>query len=245
MKYQEQLLAILYDLSQTINSEIRLQPLLKKFLQRMMYHTGYSSGLVISQKKNLDGSISSQLNISIGDRLAQNYIGQNLNLPLMPGVNDSDFDPNIILKNLPIRQNYYHQYLIFPIADYGFILHLTIEADSDSFPYQQAFTPIMANLSHNIKLCQHSEAYLESLIEDRDKARRDNEQFRQALDTTSDIVLLIDVTCGEVIDFNHQALTVLRCTESEILKLQLKDLLDKESAKSIQMLLTRLETQGE
>ena len=80
MSSQEQLLSILYDLSQTISSEVRLQPLLKKVLQRIMYHTGFPCGFIVSDEGEDDKSGGRRLQIAIGDRKLLSSRGEFLDL---------------------------------------------------------------------------------------------------------------------------------------------------------------------
>lgn len=41
---RERMLAVLYDLALALSSEVRLRPLLSRFIQRLLYHTSFPAG---------------------------------------------------------------------------------------------------------------------------------------------------------------------------------------------------------
>lgn len=237
MDKQEQLLIILYDLSQTINSETKLQPLLKKLLQRLMYHTGYTGGLIFNNEKTSDSQIHLNLQIAIGDRQSKSQVGSFFDPKIFP--TDKKY---IDLSKLPVRQDHYHTQLILPIPDYGLILLLGVE-EYVPHAYEQIFAPVLANLTKSIRLCQHSEMYTDSLIADRDRAKSNNERFRQALDTSSDFILLIDPETGNIIDFNLSSIRRLGYSNNELFQLHLDDLIEDAPLNLVVDLINRLQVE--
>lgn len=242
MTNQAQLLSILYDLSQTISSELRLQPLLKKVLQRLMYHTGYSCGLILSDEPLKNSEEIQRLQIAIGDRKILGFKGQRLDLPAGLVIKKAELIPVPDLSMLPVRQDFYQICLKLPIPGYGMIVLLGAEAASETVPFDRVFSPVMANLAKSIRLCQHSEAYTTSLIEDRDKAISDNERFRQALDASSDYILLVDPKSGQIVDFNQSAVREFGYSREEFGGLKLIDLLVQCSPDFVKDLLNKLQT---
>jgi len=63
----------------------------------------------------------------------------------------------------------------------------------------------MANLSRAITLCRDHEAFTAGLVAERDAARVGLERFRAALDTSGDVIAIIDASTGRLVDFNATA----------------------------------------
>ncbi len=220
---QEQIITILYDLSQTISSEVELSPLLKKLLQRLMYHTGYSCGLILS---NETGG-RQRLQTSIGDIKLKKHSGELFDISNITARGEGN--RTLDLTMLPVRQDYYQSLLRLPIPNYGDILLLATWADSDSPPYEQIFAPVLANLTKTITLCKDSEAYTAALIKDKEKLTGDNLLFRQSLDTSSDFIILADLESGNLFDFNKSTTTALCYSDKELNGMSLEDLFTEDS----------------
>lgn len=162
MNKQIKLLSILFDLSQVLSSETKLENLLKKVLQRLMYHTGYSCGFVL-EKLSSNDNLTHNIRMVIGDRKLRKYLTKNLNLSKVLATKT---DNKLDIKNLrflPIRQDYYQIILRLAIPDYGEIILLGVEDNSQNMPFEQMFAPVLANLTKSIHLCQQSEAYTKRL----------------------------------------------------------------------------------
>ncbi|MDD2344153.1 MAG: hypothetical protein PHV54_14890, partial [Tolumonas sp.] len=78
---REHILSIINDLILTIGRENKLQPLLIKVLQRLMFHTGYPTGLVLLDFETEAGKTKAQLIASIGDRVIQRQNHQFITVP--------------------------------------------------------------------------------------------------------------------------------------------------------------------
>ncbi len=246
MNKQAQLLTVLYDLSQTIGSEISLQPLLEKTLQRLMYHTGYSCGLVLSNGSLADDYKRQCLEVAIGERQLQKHLGEYFVLPVAV-IDSPAASQKPDLSMLPVRQDHYQALLILPVPDYGTILLLGAESSESALPFDQIFLSVLANLSKAIRLCQHSEAYTASLIADSEEVRGDNKRFRQALDTSSDYIFLIDSEDMRLVDFNQSVIRTLNYSQEEMLGLHLGELIADCTPAFLSNLLLRLksDSQGE
>lgn len=78
---REHILSVLYDLSLTIGGEIRLDALFRKVLQRLLYHTAFPAGLVVTDISTASGSTQGRLATVIGDHRLEPVIGAQLELP--------------------------------------------------------------------------------------------------------------------------------------------------------------------
>lgn len=235
MLSQEHIIAILYDLSQTISSEVKLTPLLKKLLQRLMYHTSYSCGFILKSETLSDGSEKQYLQISIGDRGLQKHLGEPLDISYVE-------NKTLDLTKLPVRQDHYKSTLILTIPKYGKILLLAVEEEENRPPYEKIFTPILANLSKTITLCQYSEAYTDSLVKDKVRLTDDNLLFRQSLDTSSDFIILADSKSGTIIDFNKSTPIALGYNDNEMASIELENIFTEDTFPSFKKIAKRIKS---
>ncbi len=169
----EQILAILYEMAIVIGGEIRLQPLLTKTLQRLLFHTSFPCGMVLLDAPELASRqygrdrAGVRLEVSIGDFELAGHNGRALELPaaLLRGGAALGDDPGL-LAALPCRRDFYSAFLRLPIDDCGVILLLSPVAPSPGIPYTSMFQPIMNNLAKAILLCRSNEAYTRRLLDD-------------------------------------------------------------------------------
>ncbi|MFZ2269368.1 MAG: PAS domain-containing protein [Azonexus sp.] len=168
---REQILSILYDLSLTISSEIRLDSLLKKTLQRLLFHTSFPVGVVFADQENGEFGISARLEAAIGDYLLVERCGEQFNLPagLLAGKVEL-LSEATLLAPLSLDQNYSHC-LRLPVDAQTSILLLSLAPVESSVPLTQIFQPVLANLAKAITLCRNNERLTRSLAADRDDAR--------------------------------------------------------------------------
>jgi hypothetical protein len=168
---REQILGILYDLSLTIGSEIRLDRLLKKTLQRLLFHTSFPAGVVFGAEESGEFGVTARLQAAIGDYLLVERCGENFNLSpgLLAGkvelLNDAT-----LLASLSLDQNYTHC-LRLPVDAQTSILLLALAPVESTVPLTQIFQPVLANLAKAIILCRNNERLTRALAADRDDAR--------------------------------------------------------------------------
>ncbi len=152
-----QALTVLYDLALTIGSEVTVEALLSRTLQRFLYHTGFPAGIIYS---SLPGAASSalpevRLEAAVGNYALIKRTGEAMPLPAAL----VDTAPMLAelpdaLAVLPARRPYRHV-LRLPIPDFGAALLLSPEAPRSALPLTELFVPIMSRLATAITLCQH------------------------------------------------------------------------------------------
>lgn len=167
---RDQLLAVLYDLSLTIGREVTVDSLLTKVLQRLLFHTGCPTGLVISHADGTDAGSGKLLKV-IGDHHLQQQAGQDI--PLPPGLLGRNIhaacDPALLAQLT--GQPRYQYGLRLPLEQHYSILLLAPVAMLQHLPLEHVFPPILSNLARAIKLCHDSEQLAEALQRERNQAK--------------------------------------------------------------------------
>ncbi|PXX51257.1 HD domain-containing phosphohydrolase [Aquitalea magnusonii] len=167
---KDQLLAVLYDLSLTIGREVTVDALLTKVVQRLLYHTGCPTGLVLGHPLGLDAGHGRVLKV-IGDHLLQQQQGEDIALPpgLLGRTIRSDL-PQALLQDFT-GQPRYQCGLRLPLDPQHTILLLAPTPLLQQLPLEHVFPPVLANLSRAIKLCQDSEQLAETMQRERNQAK--------------------------------------------------------------------------
>ncbi|HEX8962122.1 MAG TPA: ATP-binding protein [Rhodocyclaceae bacterium] len=150
-----QALSVLYDLALTIGSEVTVDALLTKTLQRLLYHTGFPAGMVYTALPGMAGPDAElRLEAAVGNYMLVKRVGAVMKLPAAlvepaPLLTEA---PEL-LAALPARKPYRHV-LRLPIPGFGGVLLLSPDAPRSSLPLQDLFLPIMSRLATAITLCQ-------------------------------------------------------------------------------------------
>ena len=84
---QEQILSILYELAMVVGAETRVNPLLNKTLQKLMYHTGFPCGMFVEASNeqvftddSQDGRLAVTLKAVIGNHRLTSKTGEILEI---------------------------------------------------------------------------------------------------------------------------------------------------------------------
>ena len=168
---REQILAILYDLALAIGSETHLDALLRRAVQRLLFHTSFPAGVVLVDPASGEFGLTAQLVTSVGDHVLAERCGSRFNLPdglLAPQV-ALLADP-VLLAPLALDQEYSHC-LRLPVDAQTTILLLSPLPPASQLPLTQIFQPVLANLARAMTLCRNSERLTRALAADRDDAR--------------------------------------------------------------------------
>ncbi len=138
---REQILTILYEMALVMGGEVYLQPLLTKTLQRLLYHTSFSGGMILCTTEKLvdeagdPAKIEATLEMALGDKNLIGRIGEKMVLPaeLLKG-EAGIFSDLSLLSEIPCRSGYYSTILKLPVPDYGAILLLSPDQPSTGLP---------------------------------------------------------------------------------------------------------------
>ena len=170
---REHILSIINDLILTIGRENKLQPLLIKVLQRLMFHTGYPTGLILLNAKTDHEGTKATLVASIGDRRLQRKVNEMIAIPpvLLNSEQIEDLSPDALVDWSLATNRHYRCALRLSLNRYGMIVLLSPEPPKTDLPFTQIFQPVLAHLHQSIELCRQSERYQQSLLTARDEAR--------------------------------------------------------------------------
>jgi len=198
---REHILAVLYDLTLTIGGEVRLEGLLTKLLQRLLFHTSFPTGLVLLTDA---ASATTRLAAVVGDHALAPRIGQSVDLPAAWQTGEAEWLDDVQATPwLQAGSRPYRHVLKLPVEPEGLILLLSPEPPTSELPLTQVFRPVLRNLAKAIQLCRDSEQLTNRLITDRDQARsdlaaalqrseRERVFLRQLTNTLPDLVWLKD-----------------------------------------------------
>ncbi len=238
---RELILTILYDLALTIGGEVRLDALLTKTLQRLLFHTGFPVGVVLSEVIRVEhDDASARLFNCLGDHHLAQQSGMRMDLPekLLDGQVAMISDPELLRVFNPAQP--YRHALRLPISGEAAILLLSRVPIGSELPLTSIFQPVLANLAKAMKLCENSELLQHALEFDRDQARRDltaalvrSEHERAFLtslkNTLPDLVWLKDPE-GVYLACNPQFAELLGRGENEIVGKTDRDFFDDVQA---------------
>jgi len=230
---RELILSILYDLSLTIGGEVSTDSLLRKTLQRFLYHTSFPAGVVFVSDEG-----AARLEAAIGDHVLAGLCGQTFDLPagLLAGKVELVSD-GALLEALSLDQTYRFG-LRLPVDAQHVILLLSPETPASNLPLTQIFQPVLANLAKAITLCRNNERLTEALAADRDDARAElavalaqSERERAFLDCLNDAIpdlVWVKDPEGVYLSCNPRFCRFFNAPENEIVGRTDYDFVDRE-----------------
>ena len=199
---RDRALAILYEMAIVIGGEIRLDPLLTKTLQRLLFHTSFPCGMVFLDtgerpSAGPGGDAEVRIEMSVGDFELARYNKVRIRVPgtLLAGGAELAENP-ALLNMLPCRKDYYTTFLRLPIGDAGVILLLSPCTPAADLPLTMIFQPVLNNLVKSIELCRSSEAYTQEILAGKRMAEKALQRLsyrnRLILDSVGDGICGVD-----------------------------------------------------
>ncbi|HZX31557.1 MAG TPA: EAL domain-containing protein [Rhodocyclaceae bacterium] len=228
MLTQQQILPALYDLAMAIASEVKLRPLQTRVLQRLMYHTGFPAGLLLSHAKptSPEAVPPVQVEAAVGDFGLVNCRGKALSLsPGLLGPKAALMEAPALLADLPCHDQQYRHILRLPVDDGHTIVLLSVQPPKAGRLLEQAFTPILAAFSRAIVLCKSYEAAHADLVRAHRKTSVDLARFRAATDAAPSCFFLIDPETWQILDVNSTSERNFGYGREELLQMSFLELL--------------------
>ena len=173
---QELILGILYELAMILSGEVRARPLTERFLQRLLFHTGFPCGLYLRDIDVLGDSdrVRARLDTVIGDpRLADQH-GRFLELPqaLVQGAAELHSDRALLDAAFGAAGGW-RVALKLPIDARSAFLLLATRPVASEAPLTTMFTPVLRNFGRVRELCRENEVHMQKL----ERANREMEAF--------------------------------------------------------------------
>jgi len=237
---REQILSVLYDLSLTIGGEVDVLSLLRKTLQRLLFHTSFPAGVVLVEVQDSEFGTSATLDMAIGDYVLGERAGTRFGCPGgLLGAKVELLDNPLLLRHLSLDQRYAYC-LRLPVDQHCTILLLSPAPPTSDLPLTQVFQPVLANLAKALVLCRNNEHLTRRLAHDRDDARAElavalsqSERERAYLDclhdTIPDLVWVKDPD-GVYLSCNRMFSRLYNAPETEIIGRTDYDFVGKELA---------------
>ncbi|MBP5985617.1 MAG: PAS domain-containing protein [Azonexus sp.] len=237
---REQILSVLYDLSLTIGGEVDVLSLLRKTLQRLLFHTSFPAGVVLVEVQDSEFGTSATLEMAIGDYVLGERAGTRFGCPGgLLGAKVELLDNPLLLRHLSLDQRYAYC-LRLPVDQHCTILLLSPAPPTSDLPLTQVFQPVLANLAKALVLCRNNEHLTRRLAHDRDDARAElavtlsqSERERAYLDclhdTIPDLVWVKDPD-GVYLSCNRMFSRLYNAPETEIIGRTDYDFVGKELA---------------
>ncbi len=175
----DQNLAILYEMALLMGSETSEKPLVQKFLQRLLYHTGMPTGLFISHIERMDQAFSFKVTQSIADKAFSPDPTQRCTLAYDLPLRSSfkPLDDKIRALHTVFAQ--YHSLLFLPVGDHDAFLLFTAQKEQP-LP-DQLFTPILANFAKTLELCRSNARFTEKLQNEIQERQRTEKMLKLVL----------------------------------------------------------------
>jgi diguanylate cyclase (GGDEF)-like protein/PAS domain S-box-containing protein len=152
----ELILQILVDLAFTIGSELSLPLLLRKTLQRFMYHTGFPVGFMLAGEAGQSEQDQTELVIdsTIGDFSWLSEQGKRRSFPTALFGDETQLIQDADLLARIATSRTMAAGLVLPIRGYGFMVLLSPSMPVQNLPLTTLFKPVLVRLGNAIILCQ-------------------------------------------------------------------------------------------
>lgn len=177
---REIILNILYDLSLVSSEEHRVEPLITKFLQRILGHTSFPCGCYLSGIAAEGEGYRARLNTVIGCGSMQQQTGQVITLSrefidAPAGQLSSGAGHCQCVQG----DEHYDTVIKLPIGDNDCIV-LQAGPRENIPPYARIMEPVLKNFSHSLEMLRENESYTERLTKEITRGRELEQSLRES-----------------------------------------------------------------
>ena len=224
----------LYDISMSMNGETSAEPLIKKVIQKLLYHTSFSSGFYFEgiKKNESRGDYDSVLVYGIGDLHLSGRLDLRYDLPAELAAGRGGFiqDEELLSE---IFEGTYYECLRLPVAHDSMFCLLSTSKEHNELARAEFFEPILNNFSKKLSLCRLNDNYHVTVENEIENARYLSNRFRQAVEFSNDMIFFIESVSKKLVDANKPALTATGYSLEELSGLNFSDIVDNYSSEDI------------
>lgn len=224
----------LYDISMSMNGESSAEPLIKKVIQKLLYHTSFSSGFYFENiKENKSrGDYDSVLVYGIGDLHLSGRLDLRYDLPVELAVGKSCFIRDKELLSTIFEGNYF-DCMRLPVSDDAMFILLSSSEEHDVLARVEYFEPILNNFAKKLNLCKLSDDCAVTVEREIKNSRSLINRYRQSVEFSSDMFMFISTAGKKFVDANSSALSALGYSLEELTVLTFSDIVENYSSEDI------------
>lgn len=224
----------LYDISMSMNGETSAEPLIKKVIQKLLYHTSFSSGFYFEgiKKNERRGDYDSVLVYGIGDLHLSGRLDLRYDLPAELCTGKGGFIQDEELLSA-IFEGTYYECLRLPVADDAMFVLLSSSREHNEMARAEFFEPILNNFAKKLKLCRLNDNYHVTVESEIENARSLSKRYKQAVEFSSDIIMFVETTGKKFVDANKAAAAALGYSVEELSELTFPDIVDNYTMEDV------------
>lgn len=239
----EQILQVLYEMALVTSSETKVEPLIIKTMQRLLYHTAFPCGLFLSDIKNNVDTVDVYVEEVIGGGTLQNYKSKRLTLAkeflygesALFTIADNVFEENIKYK-IALR---------LPVSDTEQFILLSVNPPESQLPFNRIFEPVLKNFGKTLSLSRKNEHYTKLLEQEISRRIKLEESLRESeirhrtiFESTVDGIINID-SKGIIESINPAVEKLFGYTSSELIGNNIGMLMPKSIANQHDSLISK------
>jgi len=178
---QEQLLAILYELALILSQEQNGEALTQRFLQRLLYHTGFACGAYLHRVSDMGESVACRCEAAVGNAALVAQVGKTTHWPATLLCGDAAVLETGIEPWQWLSERWRYGFVLrLPCAEQGSFLLFSARTPQSTLPLTQVFTPVIRNFARTRETLLANEAFNALLAEEISERRRTEVLLREA-----------------------------------------------------------------
>jgi len=221
-------IAALYDLSQTIGSEMSVGPLLTSALPRFLHHASFPAGFICMEPEwgsggppqeggDVRGSVQARIAAAVGDFPFARAVNTSVAMPkalfVTKGMQEGAGE---LLDQLLGKASGHTCFLRLAIPGHGFMFMVAPKPGKTDLPLESVFDPALAHLGRAITLCAANDAQRHELVAERDELADKQRISSKLLDSISSGIFVTDAN-GNISSVNTAFEKLTRSERSSIL----------------------------
>ena len=231
------------------SSETKVEPLIIKTMQRLLYHTAFPCGLFLSDIKNNGDTADVYVEEVIGGGLLSSHKSKRLILPKELLYGESALFS--IIEDIFGQNIKYKTALRLPVSDTERFILLSVSPPKSQLPFNRIFEPVLKNFGKTLSLSRENERHT-MLLEDEITRRAELEislreseiRHRTIFESTVDGIINID-TKGIIESINPAIEKIFGYTSAELIGNNVSMLMPESFANQHDLFISKFRQTGE